>query len=297
MNYPLISPTLSEMRVDFVEAGAGQLVLLVHSSLSGARQWSSLMRDLQTRMRVRAVNLFGYGSTPAWDQWRAPTLDDYADLLARAVPEGVAKISLVGHSFGGAVAMQAAARQLKGRVERLVLIEPSPFYLLHRSGHHDEFRELSVLANLSKQCIGDRKPEVAAVLFIDYWGGPGTWSAGSVERRSGFVRLIPVIANEWNAVLDGDMELDDWAAELPSDTLVVSAAGIRRPLAVLAKLLLDARPDWQFASIGEGGHMAPVTHPHLVNPIVEAFLARRDNHLDRGPAPFHSPLTGEGDGH
>jgi hypothetical protein len=33
--------------VDFIEAGAGPLVVLVHSSMAGARQWSSLIRDLE----------------------------------------------------------------------------------------------------------------------------------------------------------------------------------------------------------------------------------------------------------
>ena len=33
--------------VDFVEAGAGPLVVLVHSSMAGARQWSPLIREME----------------------------------------------------------------------------------------------------------------------------------------------------------------------------------------------------------------------------------------------------------
>jgi carboxypeptidase C (cathepsin A) len=36
--------------------------------------------------------------------------------------------------------------------------------------------------------------------------------------------------------------------------------------------LLRARPDWASASISEGGHMAPVSHPELVNPLIRAFI-------------------------
>ena len=99
--------------VDFLEAGAGPLVVLVHSSMAGARQWSALIRDLEDRFLVRAVNLFGYGGTPAWPKAKPPTLDDYAELVGQAVPDTAGDISLVGHSFGGAVAMQAAARRLR----------------------------------------------------------------------------------------------------------------------------------------------------------------------------------------
>src|SRR5947208_15947586 len=91
--------------VDFAEAGAGPLVVLVHSSMSGARQWTALMRDLADRFHVRAVNLFGYGATPAWSQANAPSLQDYAGLIAPMVPPTARGVSLIGHSFGGAVAM------------------------------------------------------------------------------------------------------------------------------------------------------------------------------------------------
>ena len=42
--------------VEFVEVGSsGPLVVLIHSSVSGARMWRRLMEDLQDRYRVRAV--------------------------------------------------------------------------------------------------------------------------------------------------------------------------------------------------------------------------------------------------
>jgi pimeloyl-ACP methyl ester carboxylesterase len=54
---------VTPINVDFVEAGSvGPVVMLVHSSVSGARQWRRLMEDLKDRFRVRAVNLFGYGN-------------------------------------------------------------------------------------------------------------------------------------------------------------------------------------------------------------------------------------------
>src|SRR6185503_2190671 len=51
---------------DYAEAGAGPLAVLVHASMSGARQWGALTQALAGRFRVRALNLFGYGRTPAW---------------------------------------------------------------------------------------------------------------------------------------------------------------------------------------------------------------------------------------
>jgi pimeloyl-ACP methyl ester carboxylesterase len=120
--------------VDFIEAGrSGPLVILVHSSVAGARQWRRLMDDLQDRFRVRAVNLFGYGKTPPWPGDRPQTLLDQARLIEAALPAGTDEVYLVGHSFGGSVAMKAAAL-MAGRVTKLVLLETNPFYLLEQAG-------------------------------------------------------------------------------------------------------------------------------------------------------------------
>jgi pimeloyl-ACP methyl ester carboxylesterase len=72
---------------DFLEAGSfGPMVILVHSSVSGARQWRRLMDDLKGDFRVRAVNLFGYGKTPSWPAEKAQSLDDQARLVEAVVP-------------------------------------------------------------------------------------------------------------------------------------------------------------------------------------------------------------------
>jgi pimeloyl-ACP methyl ester carboxylesterase len=52
--------------------------MLIHSSVSGARQWRRLMDDLKDRYRVRAVNLYGYGKTPPWPPETPQSLDDQA---------------------------------------------------------------------------------------------------------------------------------------------------------------------------------------------------------------------------
>src|SRR5260221_10993758 len=113
-------------QVDFLEAGSGPLVMLVHSSVSGARQWRGLIEDLKGHFHVRAVNLFGYGKTPPWPaEWRQ-SLADQARLVEAALPAGGDQICLVGHSFGGAVAMRVGARP-SGHMAKLGLLEPIPF--------------------------------------------------------------------------------------------------------------------------------------------------------------------------
>jgi len=124
---------LPTIKADFLEAGSGPVVMLVHSSVSGARMWRRLMDDLKDDFHVRAVNLYGYGRTPPWLSDAPQTLDDQARLVETPLPRNADTVCLVGHSFGGSVAMKLAAL-LSDRVTKLVLLETNPFYLLEQQG-------------------------------------------------------------------------------------------------------------------------------------------------------------------
>ena len=52
--------------LDYTDVGTGPAVVLVHCSASGHRQWRHLVDALQSRYRLIAVNLFGYGKTSPW---------------------------------------------------------------------------------------------------------------------------------------------------------------------------------------------------------------------------------------
>jgi pimeloyl-ACP methyl ester carboxylesterase len=84
-----------------------------------------------------------------------------------ALPPDASEIYLVGHSFGGSVAMKVAAR-LTGRVARLVLLETNPFYLLAQARRIDAFAEAVELRNYIKKFGALGEWATAAEKFADY---------------------------------------------------------------------------------------------------------------------------------
>jgi len=263
---------VADFPVDVIEAGtAGPVVVLVHSSASNARQWTRLIDDLKDRFRVRAVNLFGYGKTPAWSGRHVQTLDDQARLVAAALPRDADTVCLVGHSFGATVAMKTAAR-LFGRVDKLVLLETNPFNLLAQHGRTDALTEVMALRDCVK-AYGDRAEwAIAAEIFADYWGGTGTWAGMRPERRAAFAQAMRPNYFEWDAALNDATTAEQWAALLPEDTLLISDSRSALPIREVNAILRRACPAWFYRDVPGAGHMAPLTRPDLINPLVAGFL-------------------------
>jgi pimeloyl-ACP methyl ester carboxylesterase len=167
--------------------------------------------------------------------------------------------------------MKVAARQ-RGRIPKLVLLEPIPFHLLARAGRIDAFTEAMSLRNAIKKYGALGEWATAAEKFADYWSGEGTWRAMPPDRRLAFSEALKPNFFEWDAVMDDTTSVEEWVAVLPRATLLAfDPAGVS-PTREIAAILRRRCPDWTFAEVRGAGHMAPLTRPDLINPLVCSFL-------------------------
>ncbi len=88
------------------------------------------------------------------------------------------KVHLVGHSYGGGVALRAAVER-PDRIASLTLYEPSAFHLLKAMGARGAVA-LAEIQGIAAQIAdgvitGDYRGGVSS--FLDDWGGPGAWAA------------------------------------------------------------------------------------------------------------------------
>ena len=112
--------------VAYVEQGNGQPVVVLHSSTGSKGQWRTALAEWTERYRVIAPDLLGYGDTDSWHRPRVLTLADEVEIVAAVIARADRPVHLVGHSYGGAVALHTALA-LGPRVASLCLIEPTPF--------------------------------------------------------------------------------------------------------------------------------------------------------------------------
>ena len=102
------------------QAGSGPPVVLVHGMVNSSRHWEKVALALADRYTLIAPDLIGHGDSagPRGDYSLGAHASRIRDLLAAI---GVESATLVGHSYGGGVAMQFFW-QFPQRTERLALI-------------------------------------------------------------------------------------------------------------------------------------------------------------------------------
>ncbi len=116
-------PNSSPLVLYSEEAGQGAPVVLIHGLGESIFTWRKIMPALAEHHRVIALDLKGFGrSDKPLDM--AYSADDQAVLVASFLEvRGLTGVSIVGHSFGGTVALRTAlVPEAKNRIARLVVI-------------------------------------------------------------------------------------------------------------------------------------------------------------------------------
>jgi len=116
----LKTATVHGESIAYVEAGEGPVLLLIHGIAGNFENWREVIEPLARHHTVIAPDLPGHGASgPGGGDYSLGALaSGLRDLL---VTLGHERVTLVGHSLGGGIAMQLAY-QFPEIVERLVLV-------------------------------------------------------------------------------------------------------------------------------------------------------------------------------
>src|SRR5258708_10132657 len=118
------------VRLHYVAAGSGPLVLLLHGFPEFWYSWRHQLPALAIRSRVVAPDLRGYtlSDKPQTGYDLTTLINDISGLVAAL---GERRAHVVGHDWGGALAWALAIRD-PDRVERLAILNaPHPALMLH----------------------------------------------------------------------------------------------------------------------------------------------------------------------
>lgn len=262
--------TVDGRTVRYADRGSGNAVIMLHSGGSSSAQWNDLCNRLEGRYRVLTLDLVGCGGSAPWNSPQAFHIDHEAALVRAVAARCEGPFRLVGHSYGGRVALQIA-KDGALPVHSLVLYEPNPFWLLIEAGETALMAEIRDVAKTFGTLLNAGEPETAMARFIDYWSGSGTWDQTPEKTRAYLVDRAGTIDTEFPVCLEGDIAPNDLQA-LRFPILLLKGGTTHRVTGRLADVLAEYLPAVTARTIPGVGHMAPLTHPDQVNPEIVDFL-------------------------
>ena len=124
--YARLGPLDAPVKLYYEETGQGSPLLLIHGFGASTFTWRHIAPELALTHRVIAVDLKGFGQSDKPFDSRYSVFDQ-AELLAELIEEkNLRNLTLVGHSFGGGIALMLALesdQRLEGRITKLVLLD------------------------------------------------------------------------------------------------------------------------------------------------------------------------------
>ncbi len=268
------------LRFHCQQAGEGPDVVLVHGLTGDLSIWflCRAMQDLAATHRATAYDLRGHGYSDAPPSGYT-SADHAGDLLAVMDRLGIARARLVGHSFGGVIALHAAALA-PGRVEAVVMSDPYFPALRHledvsRWGHWQNFRR--------------EAQEAGVTLSDEHWYDLGRFFDQVVHLDGDdllrFRRAVGLPALNRLLRLGRTSCGDDAKAEAGLTAEVI--AGVTAPALALygefspflatARYLVEHLPDCRAAIVPGAKHRAPEENPEGFVRLLIEFL----EHLPR----------------
>lgn len=268
MNINMVYPPRPERR--------GRVIAL-HCSGGGASQWSYLAEALGGRYELIAPEHYGSESAGPWPGERAFALSDEAARTIALIDSSEAAVHLVGHSYGGGVALQVALAR-PHRIASMALYEPSAFHLLPRLGEPGRaaFAEINGVAAHMGRCVIAGNYREAVAVFVDYWNGAGSWDALRPAVQSALIRWTPKGPMDFRALMN-DPTLPTAYRELDFPVLILRGEHAPAPTRIVADGLSTLLRNNQVVTIEGAGHMGPLTHAPEVAALMVRHFVRAGN--------------------
>lgn len=256
------------IETNYLEAGTGDPVVLVHGSGPGASayaNWRLTLPALSEGVRVLAPDLVGFGFTERPSDMHYD-LDTWTEqLLGFLDALGLERASIVGNSFGGAIALSLATRH-PDRVDRLVLMGsvgvsfPITEGLDAVWGYQPSLEAMRRILDyfaFSRDLVDDELAEVRYRASIQ----PGF--------QESYGAMFPPPRQRW---VDAMVTADEQIAALPHRALVVHGREDQVIPLANAYRLLELIPRAELHVFGRCGHWSQIEHADAFNRLVLDFL-------------------------
>lgn len=243
-------------------------ILALHPSLAHGGAFAGLGMP-----NLTAPDMIGHGRARDWDgqgDLHSLCTRDAIDLAAKmAATSG--PIDLIGHSFGGTVALRLALERPE-LLRSVVLIEPVLFAAARADGA-PEYREFIASHAAFEVMMRSGDLHGAAKHFQSIWGDGRDFGDAPKSVQNYIMDRLHLILAQTDALhndsagIMGYLRLE--AMGLP--VLLIRGSDSPAIVAAIARALANRLPNLTQITIAGARHMAPITQPKQVGAAMAAF--------------------------
>ena len=249
----------------YAAAGSGARTVLFLHGIGGNRDsFAEELPRLGKTWRALAWDMPGYGASPAI----APlTFEALAQAVVAVLDvERAEKAVLVGHSLGGMIAQETAAR-FPQRVAGLVLFATSAAF----GGKDDSFKTAFLAERLAPLDAGKTMAEIAGELTKGLFG-PNSPEAARRRAIASMAAIPPAAYREALHCIVTFNRIDD-LARIACPTLVLAAEHDRLAPPKTTERMAARIPGVRYRCIAAAGHLANFQQPAAFRAAFDDFLA------------------------
>ncbi|MBV7395145.1 alpha/beta fold hydrolase [Mameliella sediminis] len=250
--------------------GEGPPVLFLPGSYSTSRVWAGIF-DRLTGVRCLSVSLPGYGSTAERRRPEACRMAELTGFVGEIAAEIGQPFHLVGHSFGGQIALAAA---LAGDLPILSVVSFEGNVVFgRRDGEDFPWRDgLTQLVNRFSAAVAAGDPE-APGLIIDYWSRPGVFAGMPDPVRAFCAQGAGTNLLDWRTARDFTPCFADFQT-LPMPCTICRGEHASPAIVDVSAELVNAIPESRLDVVEGADHFLVSTHPEACAAIITAHLRR-----------------------
>jgi len=254
-------------KLAYREEGSGPPLILVHGSPGEGSSWRRVVPHLKDRFRTICPDLPGYGGSDHLEvDEPAGRMDAMGAVVARLVESMGEPVRLVGHSFGGNIALQAALQVRPDAVGRIVLLEPVYFRALQLTGDDAALGPAATHFEDYARRATAGEPEVVR-LMIDYWFGEGAFARMPDPVRGYLSASAARNAIDVRSTFLGTSTAADLAA-LRQPVKIVDGATSQDVVRSIGKALVKLLPNARMEGLAGANHGMLDTHPEAVARLI-----------------------------
>src|SRR6266850_3673808 len=244
-------------RIDYRECGTGPTVVLVPGSCSTGAAWRPVIATWSGQFRCVTTSLLEYGGTVERRTAGDPDISHEAEMLESVVRRAGSRVHLVGHSFGGLVALAVAFRK-RVPLASLVILEASAPEVLRDRGEHQHYRAFRQMTKAYFAAFDGGNAEAIAAM-IDFYGGAGTYASWPPRVRAYAVETTAVNILDWASAYD--FALSETALAAVKVPTLVLRGGASHPAMQRANELLGTHiKGASLLTIAGAAHFMIATH-------------------------------------